>query len=335
MNTKIKMFATIISVIFALPHTSFSQNSFFDRNWNELFSTKDKKNAKYYRKIEKVSGGYLQSDFYVDKKRTPASVKLYANEALNRPIGKHITYYRNSRIKSEGKYQQGLKSGPWFYFWPNGKVREQGEFVQDLKAGQWIRYRKDGSLWTKESYKDNLPHGTHEEYWEDETIRATLQYQDGYVHGEMKTYHPNGQVARIEKYEQGKAMEKNCFTASGADTTYFPYFVSPRFPGCEEQYTRVSALRKCSQTKMFEFIVDKLEYPDAARIYGKQGTAILCFTVNEKGELKDPFFLEDVSEEIASSCLKMFYKFPDWIPGKKEGNIEKIHFEIPLLFELN
>ena len=335
MNSIIKPILFLL-LTFAIGSQLTAQNTyFFDRNWNNLTTSKEKKKAKYFRKVEKVAQGYLQSDFYIDKRRTPASVKYYEDEALSIPIGAHKSYFRNGRIKSEGRYTRGYKSGQWIYYWPTGKIREKGSFEGDNKTGTWIRNRKNGELWTSQAYNRNIPNGEHLEYWENGQLRASINYKMGKIDGVLNSYYENGQMARNEIYENGKVVEKNCYTASGQDTAYFPYFVSPRFPGCEDIAKHEVAIRKCSINKMFEFIQNNLVYPDIARIYGKQGTVLLSFTVNEEGELKDPLFLEDISEEIAAACLRLFYKFPDWVAGSKEGVKTAIHYEIPILFQLN
>lgn len=319
------------------PSLSSAQKTFFyDRNWNQIFKTKDKKDAKFYRKVENEEGRYRQSDFYVDKKRTPAAVKYFQDINLSLPIGKHIAYYRSGRIKFVGNYVQGLKKGLWQYFWPNGKIREEGVFVENQKDGIWKRFHKNGDLWAEESYSNGLPHGTHSEYWNNDQVKVTANYSEGQLDGDFISYYANGSLRRKEVYAQGEPVEKACFSKSGQDTTYYPYFFTPLFPGCEQIENKpFIAIQRCSNQKMYSFIQENLNYPDAARIYGKQGTVLLSFVVKEDGSLKDPLFLEDISEEIAHECMKLFRRFPDWIPGKKDGVVSDVYFEIPLVFQLN
>ena len=326
----------ILSWIACIDLASAQKSQFFDSNWNQIFKTKNKKNAKFFRKVELTDEGvYQQSDFYVTRERDPAAVKYYSDEYLSIPVGKHISYYRNGKTKYEGGYRFGLKEGPWIYYWSNGRIREAGAFENDLKSGKWIRKQADGSLLDEEYYVQGVPVGTHREYYKNGELKAMLTYEDGVLHGLLESFYNNGVQARKEVYENGELKTMSCFNKNGQDTSYFPYFIPPVFSGCDDISMSPVEQQMCSTEKLNAFIQDKLEYPDAAQIYGKEGTARLCFTVTKTGKLKDPFFLEDISEEIAHSCLQLFRKFPDWIPGKKEGIAEDIHFEIPLTFQLN
>ncbi len=338
MNSVRYLFYTLFfGMLFISPSLISAQKSFFfDRNWNQIFKTKDKKNAKYYRKIEDEDGRYRQSDFYIDKKRTPAAVKYFKDRNLSLPVGKHIAYYRSGRIKFVGAYNLGLKNGLWQYFWSNGKIREEGVFIEDQKDGLWKRFHKNGDLWAEESYSMGLPNGVHTEYWNKDQIKVEANYSEGLLDGTFKSYFENGTLRRKDIFSKGEMVEQACFSISGQDTTYYPYFYSPLFPGCEQIENKpFIAIQRCSNQKMFSFIQENLRYPDAARIYGKQGTVLLSFIVKKDGSLKDPLLLEDISEEIAHECMKLFRRFPDWIPGKKDGVVSDVYFEIPLVFQLN
>ena len=323
--------------LWVAPGLTSAQTFFFDRNWNQLFKSSERKNAKYYRKVEQVNGIYQQSDFYVDKKRTPAAVKFFKDDYLSLPVGKHTTYFRNGRIKFVGNYISGEKNGLWQYFWPNGRVREEGEFLNDLRHGVWKRHHKNGDIWAEESFENGVPHGKHIEYWNEDQLRVSANFNQGRLDGELVSYFQDGTLRRKEVYEAGKPIEKNCYTPTGQDTTYYPYFRTPLFPGCEDMAAErpFPSVRACAMEKMYAFIQQNLVYPDAARIFGKQGTVLLSFTVKEDGSLKDPLLLEDISEDIAHECLRLFYRFPDWIPGKKDGEVSDVYFEIPLVFQLN
>lgn len=323
------------NLILDLNPTIAQTTIFYDSNWNQIFNAKNRKKAKFFRKIEFIDGLYKQSDYYVTKERDIKSVKFYSDENLSIPQGKQTAYYRNGNMQYEGQYDFGLKDGVWSYFWPTGRLREQGNFTKDYKDGKWVRHRSDGSLWAVEYYKNGQPVGSHHEYYPDGSLKASLTYEDGVLDGMFVSYYPDGTLAREEIYEQGEVIQASFFGHAGQDTSYFPYFTPPLFPGCKIGSKDLASQQNCATEKMYEFIHDKLEYPDAAQIYGKQGTAILCFTVTPEGELVDPFFIEDISEEIAFSCMQLFRKFPDWIPGKKDGIKEDIHFELPLTFQLN
>ena len=207
--------------------------------------------------------------------------------------------------------------------------------IKTLKMGNGPKNEKTGKCGPKKNYSMGELHGAQKEYWENGNLKASMNFKNGILEEELTSYYNDGAILRKEIYENGKLLEKTCFTKTGQDTSYFAFFESPRFPGCEDENKHDVAKRTCALQKMYEHIQNNLQYPDAARIYGKQGTVLLNFIVTKDGKLKDPLLLEDISEEVAYECLRLFYRFPDWIPGKKDGIATDIHFEIPLLFQLN
>ncbi len=321
---------------FALSENLYSQKTqYFDRNWKLITKSKDRKRAYYVRKVDQLKNNfYLVENFYVGEKKILASSKTYLDREFSIPAGKHETFYRNGKPKYSGYYDRGQKHGQWVYYWSNGKTRQIGHFVNDVKNGLWKRFHRNQKLWAEENYTNGIPHGKHVEYFDDGEIRVVAHYNMNKLDGEFVSYYENGNMARKEIYQNNELIEKQCYTKTGQDTAYFPYLIMPMYPGCENQFNEWVLRKQCADKIMYSRLQKDLNYPIQSRLAGREGTVIMQFNVTEEGEIKDPFFVEDVSEEIAAECLRLVNRFPLWHPGIKDGTPALTQFELPIVFRL-
>ena len=117
---------------------------------------------------------------------------------------------------------------------------------------------------------------------------------------------------------------------------------SPQFPGGQK------ALKK--------FFKKNVQYPDAAQDYDVEGQVIMTFFVNEDGSLSDisardckinrfnttKFSLETESKQkelkeqfaklFAKEAYRVIKKMPKWVPGKQNGKISRLRYNIHIDF---
>jgi len=127
-----------------------------------------------------------------------------------------------------------------------------------------------------------------------------------------------GEVAYIEgikirgnKNNNDLSNEENVFTVAES---------MPEFPGGEEI--------------MHKFILENLEYPQAAKESGIQGTVYLSFVVKTDGSLKDIRVLRGIGGGCDEEAVKVVRKMPKWHPGIKNGKAVRTVFNLPILFTL-
>ena len=41
-------------------------------------------------------------------------------------MGKWQEFYLDGKVRAEGEYKDGLKSGDWIFYFPNGKIEQRG-----------------------------------------------------------------------------------------------------------------------------------------------------------------------------------------------------------------
>lgn len=112
----------------------------------------------------------------------------------------------------------------------------------------------------------------------------------------------------------------------------------PRFPGCEAMAGDDNDKKTCADQKMLQWIYSQIKYPALAREMGVEGTAIISFVVNEKGEIINAEVRKKVGggcEEEALRVIKEMSKMTDkWTPGKQRGKAVAVRYTLPVRFKL-
>ncbi|MEE2752941.1 MAG: hypothetical protein VX910_03085 [Candidatus Latescibacterota bacterium] len=67
--------------------------------------------------------------------------------------GPYQDHYSNGRVKEEGVYKGGVKTGKWTYYWKTGAKKTEGSYAKGKPSGTWIYYSKEGAMLGKGSYK--------------------------------------------------------------------------------------------------------------------------------------------------------------------------------------
>ncbi len=109
----------------------------------------------------------------------------------------------------------------------------------------------------------------------------------------------------------------------------------PRFPGCEMIPDKAER-KTCSQQKMLEYIYGEIQYPAIARC--TEGTVVVRFYVNKKGEVENAEILKDIGGGFGEEALRVVNKMNDllerWIPGRQRGKAVKVAYNLPVKFRL-
>ncbi|MFM9944964.1 MAG: energy transducer TonB [Bacteroidia bacterium] len=97
----------------------------------------------------------------------------------------------------------------------------------------------------------------------------------------------------------------------------------PEFPGGEQA--------------MSTFINQNLVYPKKALENSIEGTVIIRFTVEVTGELSNIIVLlnkEKLGYGLEEAAIDMIKKMPLWNPGKQNGNVVSLTYNLPVQFSL-
>jgi TonB family protein len=108
----------------------------------------------------------------------------------------------------------------------------------------------------------------------------------------------------------------------------------PYFMGCEDLENGTAEKRQCSNTNLIEFISSNIQYPDAAREQGIEGTVLLTFLVNAEGRIEKAEVLRDIGGDCGKEALRIVALMPKWEPALQDGKAMAISLNLPVTFSL-
>lgn len=85
---------------------------------------------------------------------------------------------------------------------------------------------------------------------------------------------------------------------------------------------------------MYAFLKNELQYPEAARNNGIQGTVLLEFVVERDGSVSNVKPLVSLFPECDAEAIRVVKKMPKWKPGKQMGKPVRCYFNLPIRFTL-
>ena len=94
----------------------------------------------------------------------------------------------------------------------------------------------------------------------------------------------------------------------------------PEFPG---------GMKGC-----LDFIQTEMCYPEEAKKAGIQGRVILQFIIEKDGTPTQPRIVRSVHPLLDKEALRIIRQMPKWIPGKQDGNPQRVLYTIPVPFQL-
>ena len=67
--------------------------------------------------------------------------------------GPYRDHYPNGKVKEEGVYKNGEKTGKWTYYWKAGAKKTVGYYTKGTPTGTWTYFSSQGAVLGKGTYK--------------------------------------------------------------------------------------------------------------------------------------------------------------------------------------
>lgn len=84
----------------------------------------------------------------------------------------------------------------------------------------------------------------------------------------------------------------------------------------------------------YEYLGEKIRYPDEARRIGISGRVFVEFVVAKDGSLTDAKVVKGIGGGCDEEALRVIRKAPKWKPGKQRGRPVKVRMTVPVFFKL-
>lgn len=109
----------------------------------------------------------------------------------------------------------------------------------------------------------------------------------------------------------------------------------PYFEDCGAYQDGTAEKRKCSNASLISFISENIQYPEAAKLEGIEGTVFLSFVVNKNGQIESQKILRDIGGGCGKEALRILDLMPDWEPAINEGKAVSVKLNLPVTFSLS
>lgn len=115
-------------------------------------------------------------------------------------------------------------------------------------------------------------------------------------------------------------QQKNYQTSELKDPISVGFEQMPQFPGGDKA--------------LVKFFRDNINYPTSARINNIEGNVVIQFIIDSSGIIDSPKVLRSLSPDCDTEGLRIIRIMPKWMPGRNKGRPVKVHFTLPIKFQL-
>jgi len=84
-----------------------------------------------------------------------------------------------------------------------------------------------------------------------------------------------------------------------------------------------------------KFLAENITYPPQAAENGIQGTVYVSFIVKKNGRVADVKVLRGIGGGCDEEALRVVKMMPNWIPGKQNGKVVDVLYNMPVQFKLS
>jgi len=246
--------------------------------------------------------GFSQDSTYIDDLAKETSIQ-------------HATY-----IRYKTKTDSGWKVTD---YWLNHKVQMTGLFVDDschTKQGEFNTYDTSGNHITRIMYYRGKTEGKETYYYDNKQIRVEGNNKAGEHDGEWIGYFKDGKLSGKAVYEKGKQVSATFFDENGNQDHSKTVF-------------QREAVYPSGTASLYQFLGQKLKYPNKAVRNNIQGRVVVQFKVTEEGKLTDIRLNTSVEKTLDAEALRVVRMIPDWEPAIIGGIPTYSYFKLPIDFK--
>lgn len=97
--------------------------------------------------------------------------------------------------------------------------------------------------------------------------------------------------------------------------------IRPEFPGGEQS--------------LMNYLATHLKYPEEAKELGIQGIVYINFVIEKDGSITEVKVMRGIGGGCDEVALQAVREMPRWTPGRQQGNMVRVSFNLPVRFTLH
>jgi hypothetical protein len=276
--------------------------------------------ARFLSEIQKTDSGWLRHDYFLATKTLQMS-GLFEDSANKIANGYFRYFYANGIPETYGQNVHNKKEGLWIRYHHTGFMEDSTVYVNGTPSGTSLGWYSNGYMADSITYS---PDGSAVEVnWRTDGILSSagrLMY--GQLNGPWTFFHSNGQLAARVLYNMGHVQKEAYFDTSGAPENTAIQDRPPTFPGGQEGWKK--------------FVLKHIYFPSQYKLVNAdQVTVVITATIDENGNVLDPFVEVPFNQAFDHIALTIFKKSPKWLPAIRHNQpvIQKIRQ--PITFSQN
>lgn len=214
-----------------------------------------------------------------------------------------------------------VRKGP-YVFYENGKVREEGSYGRGYRTGKWRYYDDTNKLIEQATYLWDKLNGKYQSFWDNGNIKKEGSYALGVRIGNWKMFYKDKKPALTEEYdEKGKLLNGVYFDEEGKSVKKTDVVYPISYPGGWKAFN--------------EFVSKEIKYPVNAYKNKIEGTVKLAFTITKGGRVADIQVIESPNEDLTREAIRVLQLTKDWLQATELGEFVTGRAVVPVKFVLN
>lgn len=253
-----------------------------------------------------------------------STIPIYSQDTLSyyvTEVGKKTEKENAAGIRKVIKNSEGLFKVYDYYL--DGQAQMTGSYLTDSlkkKTGKFEHYYESGELKSISSFVKGKATGNSKIFYRSGQLKSSIDFVQGKKHGQLITYWENNVKKREDKFINGNFVLGKCYNINEEEIEFYPYETMPEFPG--------------GQSALFKFLGKNINYPTKAKAKNIQGKVYINFIVTKEGEISNAYVIKGVYPSLDAEALRVINHMPDWSPGKQDGEVVSVKYNIPINFKL-
>ncbi|WP_051935894.1 energy transducer TonB [Salegentibacter sp. Hel_I_6] len=178
----------------------------------------------------------------------------------------------------------------------------------------------DGQIKSKETYDlendKEINEGEHTYWYDTGELFYNIDFKNGKKHGDLIAYWKNGNKRRHDVFKRDQFKNGKVWNQDGKEIEHFNYFIRPEFPG--------------GLATLSKYIKLNIQMPSE---HNSTHRVVVNFTVDTDGSIIDIKIKEDAPSKYTAEAYRVIKEMPKWKPAKRFGEIIKISYSLPLVFQ--
>jgi hypothetical protein len=314
------MKATLLLLILASATTArvSAQKSvrYYNFEWKEC----EVAHARFLTTMEHTDSGWHRIDYYLVKTPKLQMDGWYLDSAEKIPVGQFVYAYPDQKLAMKGRYFNGRKKGTWLTYHFNGMIADSTTYAEGDPVGTSLRWYPNGYL--ADSSIHNPDGSGMEVTWFDNgnPSSAGLFTAGRKMYGKWQFFHKNGNLSAIELYDHGQLMKKQYYDENGQATADTASRDRP-------------ATFKGGVDAWLKYLDNHLHFPSYTITNSDQAAVVVSFTVDEDGNVKDPFVSTPFYPPFEKEAVYSINKSPKWLPAIEHNRCVQASCRQPVIFK--